>query len=232
MESRIEMRIQGMQKLTLLDYPSKVACTFFAPGCNFRCPFCHNAGIVLEPATEGIKQADALSFLKKRKGVLDGVCISGGEPTLQPGLKDFIRCVKDMDLDVKLDTNGSFPAILENLISEGLVDYIAMDIKSSPENYDRVTGTTVDMNAIRRSADLLMRGELPFEFRTTLVRELHSIRDIEEIGQWLCGNEKYFLQTFVDSGQLIADGLTAFPAEDMESMRRALQVYIPQTELR
>ena len=226
------MRIHGVQKLTLLDYPGKVACTFFTPSCNFRCPYCHNAGIVLEPAAGGMEAADIFAFLQKRKGILEGVCISGGEPTLQPGLTEFIRSVKGMGFAVKLDTNGSFPVILENLISEGLVDYIAMDIKSSPERYARVAGTEVDMEVIRRSAEILMRGKLPFEFRTTLVKELHSIHDMEQIGQWLRGSEKYFLQTFADSGHLIADGLTAFSPEGMEKMRSALQAYIPQVELR
>lgn len=176
--------------------------------------------------------ADALAFLQKRKKVLDGVCISGGEPTLQPGLKEFIRGIKYIGLDVKLDTNGSAPGILEDLISEGLVDYVAMDIKSSPENYDRVAGIPVDIGAVRRSADLLLHGVLPFEFRTTLVRELHSVQDMERIGQWLRGNEKYFLQTFEDSGHLIGGGLTAFPREDMESMRDVLRAYIPRAALR
>lgn len=221
-----------MQRLTLLDYPEKVACTFFSPGCNFRCPFCHNADLVLESNLENIEVADALAFLQKRKKVLDGVCISGGEPTLQPGLKEFIRGIKYIGLDVKLDTNGSAPGILEDLISEGLVDYVAMDIKSSPENYDRVAGIPVDIGAVRRSADLLLHGVLPFEFRTTLVRELHSVQDMERIGQWLRGNEKYFLQTFEDSGHLIGGGLTAFPREDMESMRDVLRAYIPRAALR
>jgi len=221
-----------MQRLTLLDYPDKVACTLFVPGCNFRCPFCHNAGLVFGTNLGDIGIAAALAFLQRRQKVLDGVCISGGEPTLQPRLKEFIRDIKDIGLDVKLDTNGSAPVILEDLISEGLVDYIAMDIKSSPENYDLVAGIPVDIGAIRRSADLLLHGELPFEFRTTLVKELHSIQDMERIGQWLRGNEKYFLQAFEDSGHLIGGGLTAFPREDMESMRDVLRVYIPQATLR
>ena len=199
------MVISGMQKLTLLDYPGKTACLLFTQGCNFRCPFCHNASLVVNiPKEAEISEDEFFKFLQKRKGILDGVCVSGGEPLLQPDIELFIRKIKDMGFAVKLDTNGSFPDKLIHLVEEGLVDYVAMDIKNSPETYVLTAGVDVlDMEAIRGSVLYLKDGNIPYEFRTTVVKHYHSKEGFEEIGKWLVGADKYFLQNFVDSGDLI-----------------------------
>ena len=224
--------IQGFQKVTLLDYPGKVASIVFAPGCNYRCPFCHNAGLVLQPDAEPQTSEAFFTYLEKRKGVLDGVCITGGEPTLQPSLPDFVRTLRAMGLAIKLDTNGSRPEMLSALLADQLVDYVAMDIKNSREGYARTTGVAADVRAVEHSAALLMAGTVPFEFRTTLVSPLHTATDMERIGQWLAGPETYFLQTFVDSGHLIGTGMKAFSETETQALLAVLQPYIPHATVR
>ena len=228
------MLIQGLQKLTLLDFPGKVACTVFTGGCNFRCPFCHNASLVLNPRQNPvISQEEIFGFLKKRQGLLDGVCVSGGEPLLQKDIADFLRRVKELDYAVKLDTNGSFLRELKELVRAGLVDYVAMDIKSSPEHYGRLAGIeNFDMEPIRESADFLLQGDLPYEFRTTVVRGLHEKADFPAIGRWLRGARRYYLQQFVDSPDLIGQGCQSFNEEEMEEFRQILLKDIPAAELR
>ncbi len=228
------MIIQGLQKLTLLDYPGKVACTVFTAGCNLRCPFCHNAGLVTHIDRENALGEDALfAFLKKRKGILDGVCITGGEPLLQNGMSDFIRKIRELGYAVKLDTNGCFPEKLAELIDEGLLDYVAMDIKNSPEKYGETVGIEeFDTSDVFKSVEILKAGRVPYEFRTTVVSGIHTAKDIENIGKWLCGAQKYFIQEFIDSGDVICDGLSAVSREEMAKMLDTARKFIPSAELR
>ena len=228
------MEIKALQKTTLLDFPTKVACTVFTGGCNFRCPFCHNASLVINPDYSKTIDMDSLfSYLKKRKGILDGVCITGGEPLLQKDIDLFMRNVHDIGLAVKLDTNGSFPEILSGLIDEGLVDYVAMDIKAPKDKYAKVCGTDKFTDKVAQSVDILMRGKVEFEFRTTVVRELHDADDFEEIGKWIEGAPKYFLQQFKDSGDLIdKSSFSAYSKEEMEDMLVTVRKYVPSAELR
>ncbi len=228
------MLIKGIQKVTLLDYPGRVACTLFTGGCNFRCPFCQNSELVLRSGEiEGISEAELFEFLAKRRGLLDGVCVTGGEPTLQPDLPEFMGRIKSLGYCVKLDTNGYEPDILEQLIGAGLVDYIAMDIKSSPEGYARTSGLdSPDLSRLRRSVELIRSSGIEHEFRTTVVRELHSIEDIIAIGHWIMGEERYFLQQFVDSGEVMEQGLSAPSDEQMHEFLNAEREFIPGAELR
>lgn len=228
------MHIQGLQKLTLLDYPGQTACTIFLAGCNFRCPFCHNAPLVVhvDPADD-IPEEEVLAFLRKRARVLDGVCITGGEPLLAPELEDFMRKVKEIGYLVKLDTNGSHAERLRFLVEQGLVDYVAMDIKNTPEKYAMTVGIEgYSPDNVIRSADYLMRGTIPYEFRTTVVREFHKRADFEEIGRWLKGAERYYLQGFVDSGNLIQPGLRGYTREIMEQALVIVRKYIPAAQIR
>ncbi len=229
------MLIKGLQKLTLLDFPDRMACTLFTFGCNFRCPFCHNASLVLSDRAEGaiIPEEDFFKFLQARRGILEGVCISGGEPTLQPDLPDFIRKIKDMGFAVKLDTNGYRPDVLKALVSEGLLDYVAMDVKNSLPRYGETVGITrFDPTPIEESADFLMEGHVPFEFRTTLVKGLHTPESIAHMGKRLAGAERFYLQTFEDSGDLIAEGLSGFDRAETEALLLALCNYVPNAQIR
>ena len=228
------MIIKGLQKTTLLDFPTKVACTVFTPGCNFRCPFCHNASLVIEPDCSEAVDTDAFfSYLKKRKGILDGVCITGGEPLLQKDIDLFIRDIRELGFAVKLDTNGSFPDKLKELIDEKLVDYVAMDIKSSINKYPLVCGTDKFTYGVVKSVDILMSSGIDYEFRTTVVRELHKATDFEDIGKWIQGAPKYFLQQFKDSGDLIEkEAFSAYTKEEMEELLEITKKYIPNASLR
>lgn len=229
------MKIQGVQRVSLLDFPELVACTVFTSGCNFRCPFCHNASLVLPEEMTGIEieENDFFAFLDSRKNKLDGVCISGGEPLLQPDLENFIRRIHKMGFAVKIDTNGSMPEQLKKLVSTGLIDYVAMDIKNSPEHYALTVGLeSLSLDKICESVSFLLTGVVQYEFRTTLVRELHTSRDLEQIGRWLKGAQRYYLQEFVDSGDLIGEDLHACSQEETEVYRRIAEKYIPSTQLR
>ena len=228
------MRIQGLQKLTLLDYPEHTACTVFTAGCNFRCPFCHNASLVVDiPKEAQISEEEFFAFLQKRIGIIDGVCVSGGEPLLQPDIEQFIRKIKDMGFAVKLDTNGSFPDKLIHLVEQGLVDYVAMDIKNCLESYAITAGVeVVDVEAIKKSVSYLKEGHVPYEFRTTVVKNYHFEESFELIGQWLEGAEKYFLQNFVDSGDLIGKKVQGCSEENMKEFLKVVQKYIPNADLR
>lgn len=228
------MKIQGLQKLTLLDFPERTACTVFTAGCNFRCPFCHNASLVIDvPKETEMTEADFFRFLKKRSGILDGVCISGGEPLLQPDIENFIKQIKELGFAVKLDTNGSFPDRLISLIESGLLDYVAMDIKNSPETYAFTAGVdALDMEKIKNSVSYLKEGHIPYEFRTTVVKNYHSKEDFERIGQWICGTEKYFLQNFVDSGDLIGKKTRGCTTEEMQEFLRIVRKYVQNAALR
>ncbi len=230
----LNMRIQGFQKLTLLDYPSRVAATLFTGGCNFRCPFCHNAPLVKLGGEPPLDTAEVLQVLKKRKGLLDGVCVTGGEPLLQPQLEPFLEKLKAMGYCVKIDTNGSFPARLRALVEAGLCDYVAMDIKNAPEKYAETVGLPrFDVAPVKESADFLMEGRVEFEFRTTVVKPLHEAADFEQIGRWLEGGENYYLQQFRDSGALLRGaGLEPYAAEDMENFAAIARRWIPHTYTR
>ena len=210
------MKISGIQKLTLLDFPGKVACTVFTPGCNLRCPFCHNASLVFS-CTDEIGEESVLSFLKKRVGVLDGVCVTGGEPLLQKDIAAFLRKVKALGYLVKLDTNGTFPDRLQPLLDEKLVDYVAMDIKASPDNYDNATGVVTDLDKIRRSVTLLRQSGVAHEFRTTTVKGIHTAADFEAIAQWLRGEERFFIQQYKVADDMIGDAFESFSKEELEA---------------
>ena len=228
------MQINGFQKLTLLDYPGKVACTLFTAGCNLRCPFCHNASLVINPdMSAGIDTAEILDYLKKRQGILEGVCISGGEPLLQPDIKDFIKEIKELGYSVKLDTNGCFPDKLKDLVNSGLVDYVAMDIKNSKEKYANTVGVTnFDIAPIEESVEFLKEGHVDYEFRTTVVKELHNVEDAQDIGVWLKGATRCFVQNFVDSGEIIQSGLNPVETGVLEEMKSKLNQNIDHVELR
>ena len=226
------MNVQGYQKLTLLDFPGKVACTVFTGGCNLRCPFCHNASLVLTPREGDNLEDEVLSYLARRQGILEGVCITGGEPLLQPTLSDFVEKVKEMGFSGKLDTNGSDPDALESLLSRAKLDYIAMDIKSSPAGYEKAIGTNLSFDRFKRSAELIRSSGIPYEFRTTFVKGIHTEEDVKEIGNWLSGEKKYFLQGFVDSGNLIGTGCSAFSSDEMKHFLEIIRKTIPDASLR
>ena len=230
------IRIGGLQKMTLLDYPGKAACTVFFAGCGMKCPFCHNRDLVYLPEDyEYYAPEQVMEYLRKRRGLLDGVCISGGEPCLQKGLIPFLEQVRELGYQIKLDTNGLYPERLQEIVEAGLVDYVAMDIKNSPENYAATCGITDDtfnLEKVQTSIRYLMEGHVDYEFRTTVVRELHTLADMEVIGQWIHGAKRYYLQQFVDSGRIIQPGLSAYSAAEMEALRQAVLPYIPETQLR
>lgn len=227
------MLIAGVQKLTLLDFPGHLACTVFLPGCNLRCPFCHNASLVLPRGDEAAMTVDEfLAFLQKRRGRLQGVCVTGGEPTLYPDLPDLLRQIHTLGFAVKLDTNGTNPALLRAILSDGLVDYVAMDIKNSPARYAETCGGVDVLDKVRESAALLMASGVDYEFRTTLAHPLHTVEDVAAIGAWLQGARRYFLQQFVDSGDLIGAGMAPLTPQEMEAMHEAVLPYIKETTLR
>ena len=228
------MIIQGLQKLTLLDFPGKVACTVFTAGCNFRCPFCHNAPLVLDThQNPEIPQEDIFSFLQKRQGILDGVCVTGGEPLIQHGIEEFLAGIKRLGYLVKLDTNGSFPEKLRRIVEEGLADYVAMDIKNSLEKYAETVGCPgFDTTAVKESAALLMEGDVDFEFRTTAVKPFHTSEDMEAIGRWLSGAPRYFLQTFVDSGNLVGEGCAPFSPSEMQEFAEKARPWFKTVAIR
>ena len=230
------MLLKGLQKLTLLDYPGKIACTVFTGGCNFRCPFCHNASLVIGERlnmSETLPTEDFFAFLEKRKNRLEGVCVSGGEPTLQPDFLSFLLDIKKMGFLVKLDTNGYRPDLLKRAVSEGLVDYVAMDIKNSKESYGKTVGISdFDVSPICESVDFLMSGGVDFEFRTTLVKELHSEADIISIGKWIAGAPRYFLQTFTDSGDLICSDFGGYDKNQTEYLLNMLKPTVPNAQIR
>ena len=226
------MNVQGYQKLTLLDFPGRTACTVFTGGCNLRCPFCHNAGLVRTPLAGPNLTDEVLEYLQKRRGILDGVCITGGEPLLQPDLEDFLRKVKEMGYAVKLDTNGMLPERLSAILATNLVDYVAMDIKSSPDGYAAATGTDADVSAVTDSLSILRQSGIPYELRTTAVRGIHTEADFAAIGQWIGDVPAYFIQRFVDSGQLLGSGFDAFTPEEMERLLATVRVHVPSAQLR
>jgi len=228
------MRIHGFQKLTLLDYPGKVACTIFLGNCNFRCPFCHNAGLVLSADKEPtIEEEEVLAVLKKRQGILDGVCITGGEPTLNADLVELIEKIKQLGYAVKLDTNGYRPKVLKGLVQEGLIDYVAMDIKNSLPRYPETVGVSdFHPEKIQESVDFLMNGSLDYEFRTTVTRELHSKKELIEIGKWLQGCSRYYLQQYQESASVIRPVFSKYTPEEILQLKELLEGYIKEVYVR
>ena len=227
------MRIDGLQTLTLLDYPGKVACTVFTSGCNMRCPFCHNASLVCGEVPPFMEKEEFFAFLKKRTGVLDGVCVTGGEPLLQEGLIPFLLEVKEKGFTTKLDTNGLLHDRLRAVVEAGAVDYVAMDIKNCKARYAETAGVPgLDLAPIEKSVQVLMEGSVDYEFRTTVVKELHNKADFDEIGRWLKGAKRYFLQSFKDSGDILSPGLSPMEKADLLEIRDRLRAEIPGVELR
>ena len=231
--------IAGLQKMTLLDYPGKVACTVFLAGCNFRCPFCHNAELFGKPTQPLMTLEEFLRFLKGRKGLLDAVCVSGGEPTLDPELEDLLREIKALGFAVKLDTNGSRPAVLKHLVAEGLVDYVAMDVKNSPKKYSETVGLRdVDLQAVEESLRFLLTDTVAYELRTTLVQQLHDGDSLEETGKWLCAlacprkPRQWFLQSFVDRDTVVFSGLSAPEEAQVSAWRERLLPYAETVTIR
>ncbi len=225
------MRIYGLQKLSLVDYPGKTAAVLFTGGCNFRCPFCHNFGLVQDPG-EPLDDGEVFGYLKKRTGLLDAVVITGGEPLIHPDIADLIEKVRALGYPVKLDTNGTFPARLAELLTRGLVDYVAMDIKNSREKYYLTAGCDVDLDSVNKSIMLLKSGTTDFEFRTTVVSQLHEEEDFVNIGEWIKGGEKYYLQRFKDSENVPYGNLTAPSDSEMERFLSVIQRFVPNAALR
>lgn len=227
------MTIEGLQKLTLLDFPGRTACTVFLAGCNFRCPFCHNFDLVAQAVNPLMSEEELLSFLQKRKGLLDGVAITGGEPLMRRELPELLRKIKALGYPIKLDTNGSFPGRLKELVAEGLVDYVAMDIKNAPERYGETVGfPKLGLGPTQESIDFLLTGPVDYEFRTTVVQELHRPEDMAAIAEWIRGAKRYYLQQFKQSERVPNGGLTAPSYQTMEEYLRIVREKIPAAELR
>ena len=230
------MRISGIQKLTLLDYPGKVACTMFTSGCNFRCPFCHNALLVLPERIEEsfLTEDEVMGFLKKRFGVLDGVAVTGGEPLLHADLPQLLEKIKAIGYKIKLDTNGSNPKLLREIIEAGLADRVAMDIKNAPGDYGKTIGiANYDVSRVEESKNLLLRGNVEYEFRTTVVKGIHTKESLVAAAEWIAGAKEYYLQQFKDSGDLILhEGLGAYNKEEMNDLCDAVRQYVPAAQVR
>ena len=226
------MNISGFQKLTLLDFPEHTACTLFTLGCNMRCPFCHNTPLVTGDAEEHYSEEEIFSFLRKRQGLLDGVAITGGEPLLQKDIVSFIEKIRELGYDVKLDTNGSYPERLSEIIGKGLVSYIAMDIKNAEEKYALTSGSDIPYETIKKSVDIIKSSGIPHEFRTTVVKEYHTEEDIISIAKMLGKSEKYYLQQFKDSGDILCEGCSAHPDQMLSRMAEKAREYVLLCETR
>ncbi|MBE7048879.1 MAG: anaerobic ribonucleoside-triphosphate reductase activating protein [Ruminococcaceae bacterium] len=229
------MEIAAIQKLTLLDYPRTIACILFTPGCNFCCPFCHNAGLVQPGAAENfLSESAVLDFLQKRQGILEGVVITGGEPLLHKDLPLLLEKIKNLNYVIKLDTNGSNPSLLKQVVSAGLVDYVAMDIKNAPNQYAKTAGLPAfDLIAVAQSKDYLMTDPVTYEFRTTVVKGLHTPSDMVALAQWISGARAYFLQAFKDSGNLLnRQGLAPFNETEMQALADEVRPYVPSVVIR
>lgn len=227
------MKIFGLEKLSMVDYDNHLCCVVFTAGCNFCCPFCQNSDLVNYTNLKEISEVEFFTFLNKRKGLLDAVCVSGGEPTLQPDLIEFIKKIKELGFLVKLDTNGTNPKLLQQLINNNLVDYIAMDIKNSLTAYTKTSGKgNFNLEDIKKSVELLKENKVPYEFRTTLVKHHHTTKEIKEMAKWLNGGKKLFLQCFVDGGTCLQSGLKKIEKQEAELFKKILNKTIQHVELR
>ncbi|MBQ6116326.1 MAG: anaerobic ribonucleoside-triphosphate reductase activating protein [Oscillospiraceae bacterium] len=227
------MKIHGLQKMTLLDFPGRVACTVFLGGCDFRCPFCHNYELIDGTAQPIMDEDELLAFLRKRTGLLDGVAFTGGEPCLHADLPELLGRIRALGFAAKLDTNGFHPDLLRQILAEGLVDYVAMDVKNSPAKYAATCGLpSLDLTPIRESIALLKSSGADYEFRTTVVAELHQAEDFEEIGQMIRGARRYFLQRFTDRDSVPFEGFHAPAKEDMLRYAEIARRYVADTSLR
>ena len=219
--------------MTLLDWPGKVACTVFLGGCDFRCPFCHNSELLSGPMPILMDQEGLLEFLRKRQGLLDGVCVTGGEPLLRPGLPGLLDGIKNLGFPVKLDTNGNHPDRLVRLWEQGLVDYVAMDVKNSPERYPETVGVPgLDLTPVRDSVAWLLEGHVEYEFRTTAVRQLHDAASFQAIGRWLQGARRYYIQNFVDRDTVLRAGLSGFEKAELEAFASLVRPFVERVEVR
>ena len=228
------MKFNGFQKLTLLDYPGKTACTVFTPGCNLRCPFCHNSNLVLgSNELPTYDQEEIISYLKKRSGLIDGICITGGEPMLHKDLPMFCEALRELNVSIKIDTNGFFPSQLKYIVNSGLCDYIAMDVKNSLEKYKLTVGASgCDLSKVIESISFLKSSDVDHEFRTTVCHPLHEISDIISIAELLGPDQKYFLQSFVDSGALLGNGMSSFTPSEMKDAYEAVRQIMPMVAVR
>lgn len=227
------MMIDGFQKVTLLDFPNKVSCILFTRGCNLKCPFCQNSSLIgQEKGPSEISEEEIFAYLEKRKGILDGVVISGGEPLLQRAIKDFIRKIKAMGLLVKLDTNGSNPKLLKELVNDSLIDYVAMDIKNDFSKYGMTVGKICGIDKIKESIEFLKQGKVNYEFRTTIVKEFHTIQDISAICGMIGTNCKYYIQNFEDSDYVIDRSLHGFSMEELIQIDQKLKGHFPNIQVR
>lgn len=228
------MTISGFQKLTLLDFPGKTACTIFTAGCNLRCPFCHNSDLVLHPSSLGrYSEDEIIAYLNKRKGLIDGICITGGEPMLMKDLPDFCERLRDVGVSIKIDTNGFFPSQLKYIVRNGLCDYVAMDIKNTPQKYPLTVGVAdIDISKPLESIQFLKSTGIPHEFRTTVCRPFHTNDDIIEIARLLGADERYYLQSFVDSGALIGQGVSGFSPNEMKELLIQVKQIMPSADIR
>ena len=227
------MDINGLQKLTLLDYPGHVACTVFLAGCNFRCPFCHNSELLTTDAPAVTDDAGLLRFLERRRGLLDGVCFTGGEPLMRKELPALAEKIKSLGFSVKLDTNGMFPARLKEMVGAGLADYVAMDVKNSPERYAETAGLpALDLTAVRESVDYLLTAPCDYEFRTTVMRELHDEASFRAIATWIRGAKRYFLQPFTDRDSVLFAGFSAPSHAELETYLALVAPCVEHAEIR
>ena len=230
------IRIGGIQKTTLIDYPGKMAATIFTAGCNYKCPYCHNKDLVFIPENyQFYDPEEVIKLLEKRKGILDGICISGGEPLMQEGLTEFIMDIKNLGFLVKLDTNGNYPERLDELLKTGMVDYVAMDIKNSKSKYAMTVGMNQDnfsIQAIEDSVKVLMNSDIDYEFRTTVVKEMHELEDMIEIAKWIKGAKQYYLQQYIESDNVIQPGWSAYNAQEMEEIKQIMSKWVPNIHLR
>lgn len=227
------MKLHGLQKMTLLDFPGCVACTVFLGGCDFRCPFCHNFELIDGTAQPVMTDGDLIAFLEKKRGLIDGVAITGGEPCLHSDLPQLIERIHNAGFRVKLDTNGYHPEMLKKILEQGIVEYVAMDIKNSPEKYALTCGVDeINMDLIKESRDLLMNGNIDYEFRTTVIRELHEKEDFEKLGEFINGAKRYFLQRFTDRDSVPYGNLTAPTFDEMYEFAEIARKFVPDTKLR
>ena len=226
------MCIVGLQKLTLLDYPGRVACTVFLQGCNFKCPFCYNSSLIDSTDNNFLSTNDFFDFLDKRKKVLDGVAITGGEPLLNPSIKDFIKKIKEKGFLVKLDTNGSNPSLLKELIEENLVDYVAMDIKNTFEKYPLTTSVNVEIENIKNSIFLLINSSIDYEFRTTVVKEFHNVEDFKLIGNQIKGAKNYYLQSYQEKNSVISKNLHPLSKDELQACLKVVKEFVNNASIR